>query len=45
MGFHFYMEAKLGPLEEEVKTIDISEDEMFQKNSQICPLFSPQREC
>jgi len=33
----FYMEAKFGPLEKRIKTIDISRDEIFQKNSWVHP--------
>jgi hypothetical protein len=33
----FYMEAKFGPLEKGIKTIDITGDEIFRTNSQIHP--------
>jgi hypothetical protein len=31
------VEAKFGPLEKGIKTIDITRDEIFQKNSQVHP--------
>jgi hypothetical protein len=31
----FYMEAKFGPLEKRIKKIDITQDAIFQKNSQV----------
>jgi len=38
-----YKEAKFGPLEKWIKTIDNIRDESFQKNSQARP-FLPQKE-
>jgi hypothetical protein len=38
-----YMEAKFGPLEKWIKTIDSNRGESFQKNSQVHP-FWPQKE-
>jgi hypothetical protein len=37
------MEAKFGPLEKGIKTIDITQDKIFQKNSRVHP-FLPQKE-
>ena len=34
----YYLEAKFGPLENKIKTIDISPDESFRKNSRVHPL-------
>ena len=31
----FYVEAKFGPLEKEIKETDINRDEIFQKDSRI----------
>jgi hypothetical protein len=42
VAFHFYVEAKFGPLEKGVKTIDTNRDEIFQNSSRIRP-FLPQR--
>jgi hypothetical protein len=34
-AFPFFMEARFGPSDKRIKTIDIKIDEVFQKNSRI----------
>jgi hypothetical protein len=38
------MEAKFGPLKKRIKTIDISPDDSFQKNSRVHPFGSQKHE-